>query len=134
MRHPATLLLFLIAFMLISCSNRQVKIKHINFLTEVWGDTTNGKNWRNRDDYFIIYNSWSSNGLQEQIDQTIKPYVDSFSSKFSNYTITLYKESKYADTTYIKSFPERLYYKALLDDKPYMTLQWYSGHLINTGK
>lgn len=122
------------AFILSSCTNKKVEIKHIEFLTEVWGDSINGKSWRNRDDYFIIYNSRFSSGVQEKIDQIIKPYSDSFSSEFSNYSIILYKESKYADTNYIKSFPKGLYYKALLDDKPFKTILWSSGHRLDVNK
>jgi len=56
---------------------------------------------KNRTDCFIIYKSIISSVPQNLVKETIKPYIDSFSSKCDNYTILLYIESSYADTSYI---------------------------------
>ena len=122
---------YALLLILSSCINSKAKIIHIDYLTEIDTRSANGYSQINRDDYFIIYNSTDSIELKNNINKTIKPYSDSFSDKFGNYRIFLYKESTFADTSYIKSFGENYYYKALLDEKAYMVFHWWAKRLIS---
>ena len=122
---------YLLLLILSSCINSKTQIIHIDYLTEVDTSRANGRIQINKQDYCIIYHSHDSIQLDEEINRIIKPYSDSFSDKFDNYQIFLYKESRFADTSYIKSFGKDYYYKALLDEKPYAELHWWTGHLIS---
>lgn len=120
------IILFLILHIFDSCKSQDTKIKHIGYLTIVDTLKLSKGIQVNREDYFIIYNFRKSESEQE-IKGSIKKYSDSFSNRFTNYTIYFYKESPIADTNYIKGFGKEYYYKALLSEKPYAVYFWWLG-------
>lgn len=127
-RKPLWIVLFPV--LLLACKRTQ--IKHVNILREAESISVNGHHQKNRIDYFIIYKSLISSVSKPLVEATIKPYVDSFSTTYNNYTILLYNESRGADTLYIKSFGEGYYYKALLGEAPYMEFSWWAGKLLKS--
>ena len=117
-------IIFLLVFS--SCNNAQVLIKHV--LTETDSVRLEKRIQVNRYDNFILYNYNQADSSRVKL--VVKLYSDSFSKKFDNYVISFYRNSKFADTNYIKQFDQKYAYKALIDEQPFFEFRWWSGHLL----
>ena len=117
---------------LLSCSFNfnDCSIVHVNQLTDIDSFNVGHHTQINRDDNFIVYNFHQTKRDSLEIYKYARTYSDSFSKKYDNYRAIFYKESKFADTIYVKDFGTKYAYKALLDEKPLMEFQWWSGRLL----
>ena len=131
MKFRYSLLIFIFLYCLLSCTEKNIDIRHIPYLTEINTVFVNGNLQKNRVDYFVIYYFNDSKKTKDLLNSFTKNYSDSFKHQYDNYSILLFKESKYVDTSYIKSFGENFYYKAVFDVKPDFIFQWWEGRLIS---